>query len=62
MVDPDVHFHIIPCYSHNIYFETEKFTVFGWLVLPNFLDINKISKKTFNQLLTVLKREFENNV
>ena len=62
MVDPDVHFHIIPRYSHDIYFEKEKFTDFGWPALPNLLEINKISKKTFNQLLALLKGEFENNV
>ena len=61
MVDPEVHYHIIPRYSYDIEFEKEKFTDFGWPALPNLLEINKISKKTFNLLLALLKGEFQNN-
>ena len=62
MVDPEVHYHIIPRYSHDIEFEKEKLSDFGWPALPKLLEINKISKKTFNQLLDLLKGKFQNNV
>lgn len=61
MVDPEVHYHIIPRYSYEIEFEKEKFTDFGWPALPNLLEINRITKKTFNQLLAILKEKFQNN-
>jgi diadenosine tetraphosphate (Ap4A) HIT family hydrolase len=60
MVDPEVHYHIIPRYSKNILFEGKLFKDFGWPYAPSFSQINKIDssleKKLLEELISCFKR------
>ena len=51
MIDPNVHFHIIPRYSDNKIFEGKTFTDNGWPGLPSFSSINKVNEKLFLNLV-----------
>ena len=62
MVDPEVHYHIIPRYSHEVKFKEVKFSDFGWPGLPKFSEINNISKNTFGIILLILMEKFSKNV
>ncbi|MDH5479389.1 MAG: HIT family protein [Nitrosomonas sp.] len=50
MVDPDVHFHIIPRYAQTKKFANKEFIDAGWPAAPNLGYINKTDEKT-NQLI-----------
>lgn len=50
MVDPDVHFHVIPRYAHSLQFTGQEFTDAGWPGVPNFSQINPTDSAT-NQLI-----------
>lgn len=41
MVDPDVHFHVIPRYANSQSFEGQDFIDAGWPGVPNFSQINQ---------------------
>ncbi len=41
MVDPDVHFHVIPRYAQTRQFADMEFIDAGWPAMPNFGQINK---------------------
>jgi diadenosine tetraphosphate (Ap4A) HIT family hydrolase len=41
MVDPDVHFHVLPRYAQPKHFADMEFTDTGWPTMPNLSQINK---------------------
>ncbi|TXI18008.1 MAG: HIT family protein [Nitrosomonas sp.] len=41
MVDPDVHFHVIPRYAQPTQFANQEFTDTGWPAMPNLGQVNK---------------------
>ena len=55
MVDPDVHFHIIPRYSTPQEFHTQQFFDHGWPGPPNLKMGNETSRATQHELLGFLK-------
>ena len=57
MVDPNVHFHILPRYSKLIYKEKE-YTDFGWPGKPNLDKKVEIEKNTMNDLISDLASKF----
>lgn len=50
MVDPDVHFHVIPRYAQPRQFGNMEFIDAGWPAMPNLGQINK-TDATINQLI-----------
>ena len=50
MVDPNVHFHVIPRYSKSITFKGITFKDYGWPGIPDFANHNQISSKLFMDL------------
>ncbi|MCE7914107.1 MAG: HIT family protein [Nitrosomonas sp. PRO4] len=50
MVDPDVHFHVIPRYAQPKQFANQEFTDTGWPAMPNLGQINK-TDVTANRLI-----------
>ncbi|MEK7301676.1 MAG: HIT domain-containing protein [Pseudomonadota bacterium] len=50
MVDPDVHFHVIPRYAQPRQFANMEFADAGWPAMPNLGQINKTDAMT-NQLI-----------
>lgn len=50
MVDPDVHFHVIPRYAQPRQFANMEFVDAGWPAMPNLGQINKTDAMT-NQLI-----------
>lgn len=50
MVDPDVHFHVIPRYAQPRQFANMEFADTGWPAMPNLGQINKTDAMT-NQLI-----------
>jgi diadenosine tetraphosphate (Ap4A) HIT family hydrolase len=51
MVDPDVHFHIIPRYAKAKYFNGLEFIDFGWPGAPDFHRPNETDAKTNQQII-----------
>jgi glycerol-3-phosphate cytidylyltransferase len=66
MVDPHVHFHIIPRYSEQRKFERHMFIDLGWPVQPNLDFTNDIKPTTFKNLkeemIQAFKPKSDNNV
>jgi len=58
MLDPEVHFHIIPRYSTEQRFKLIKFKDAGWPGLPDLTLPNKISRDVFKSLFSILKSAF----
>ena len=58
MIDPDVHFHVIPRYSKTLEFNNIEFNDYGWSGLPELSQINIIDKESF----TKLKERIRNNI
>jgi glycerol-3-phosphate cytidylyltransferase len=58
MVDPEVHFHIIPRYESAIEFCEKIFTDTDWPRPPNLSNYTKLSSTYFNELLITLKSDF----
>lgn len=58
MVDPDVHFHVIPRYETARIFSGQTFTDHGWPGPPDLATINTTDAERNNQILTVLKAEW----
>lgn len=55
MVDPEVHFHVIPRYSKRLVFNKKSFLDLGWPKLPDLNYTNKIDIKTRNKLINTIK-------
>ncbi|MDQ3186516.1 MAG: HIT family protein [Pseudomonadota bacterium] len=51
MVDPDVHFHIIPRYAKARYFNGQEFSDFGWPGAPNLHRPNETNAKTNRHII-----------
>lgn len=58
MVDPEVHFHIIPRYSSDKEFGGAMFKDFAWPKKPDIDIINKIDREVFKKLTSVLREGF----
>ena len=58
MVDPDVHFHVIPRYEELRTFSGQEFTDHGWSGPPDLANINSTSAERNNQILTALKTDW----
>ncbi len=59
MVDPHLHFHVIPRYSKNLQFNGSEFIDHGWPKHPNMLNVNATDATTMDnikaQLISGLK-------
>ena len=55
MVDPDVHFHVIPRYAEPRTFCGQAFTDHGWPGPPDLATLNATGTELNHQLLTALK-------
>lgn len=60
MVDPEVHFHIIPRYETPVEFCNKVFKDTDWPKPPNLLQSIDFSEVYFNELLTTLRSDFNN--
>jgi len=58
MVDPNVHFHVIPRYSESKFFRKVIFIDFGWPGIPELSKCNQVSNKLFTDLREELKKAF----
>ena len=58
MVDPDVHFHVIPRYREARTFSDQEFMDHGWPSPPDLTNINVTGTERNNQILTALKRDW----
>ena len=56
MVDPEVHFHVIPRYDTAQTFSQQQFLDQGWPGPPLFKNSNEISEKVTQDILTHLKK------
>jgi diadenosine tetraphosphate (Ap4A) HIT family hydrolase len=59
MVDDEVHYHVIPRYSHNIIWNGVNFGDNGWPGLVNFSSVNVIDGKNKTKLKALLISKFE---
>jgi diadenosine tetraphosphate (Ap4A) HIT family hydrolase len=55
MVDPDVHFHVIPRYATERSFAGVKFTDPGWPGIPDLSRKNTVSDDTMQQMLSHIR-------
>lgn len=58
MVDPEVHYHIIPRYSKIKEWNSLKFYDFGWPKTPNLKRFNDLSDKDIIELKEFIKNKF----
>ncbi|MFA4937169.1 MAG: HIT family protein [Patescibacteria group bacterium] len=58
MVDPEVHFHVIPRYSESKEFAGTVFKDAGWPVAPELDKVNEVNQEIFNKLTRLLKEKF----
>ena len=56
MIDPNVHFHVIPRYSKSITFKGITFKDYGWPGIPDIANHNQVSSKLFMDLKGELKK------
>lgn len=61
MVDPHVHYHVIPRYSKNQSFEDQIFEDTGWPTLPDLAHSHEISPQAFLSLRDALRNAWPNN-
>lgn len=59
MVDPEVHYHIIPRYSEQKYFKDTLFEDKGWPGLPALSEPNMIDKKLQKKIITYLRDKID---
>ena len=60
MVDPNVHFHVIPRYSAAKAFDGQDFEDTGWPKLPDMASSHDVTDKTRNALLNHLQENWAN--
>jgi len=58
MVDPDVHFHVIPRYEKLRTFSGQAFTDHGWPGPPDLAKLNITGSERNTQILTALKMDW----
>jgi len=59
MVDDEVHYHIVPRYSHDKIFDDIIFKDNDWKGPPNFNEFNKIDNETRKNLIKLIKNSLE---
>lgn len=59
MVDPEVHFHVIPRYADEKTFDGVKFADPGWPAIPNLGSSNALEANQFEGLRAALARNFK---
>lgn len=62
MVDPHVHFHVIPRYNSNKTKHGVEFKDIGWPLTPNLKSYTKLDKNQFTQLLRDIKNGFTSGI
>ena len=55
MVDPEVHYHVIPRYSKSLLFNKKSFLDTGWPKLPELNYTNNIDINTRNKLINTIR-------
>ena len=55
MVDPDVHFHVIPRYAQVQSFEGQEFHDYGWSGPPDFKQVNPTVSEMNRKILSTFK-------
>jgi diadenosine tetraphosphate (Ap4A) HIT family hydrolase len=60
MIDPEVHYHIVPRYKMDINFHGVLFKDTGWPSLPDFSNINDVTSEVKCLLLNKIKNRFDN--
>lgn len=58
MVDPEVHFHLIPRYSEDRSFSSIIFKDSGWPALPELGHVNEVPDEIMAELVTMLQIQF----
>ena len=58
MVDPNVHFHVIPRYAESKVFNGSVFNDFGWPGIPELSKHNQVSSESLRDLREELKKAF----
>ena len=58
MVDPFIHYHIIPRYKSKMMFNKVEFSDTGYPGLINFDEVTKLKKNNFDKLVRHLKEIF----
>ena len=58
MVDPDVHFHVIPRYADSRAFSGQEFTDHGWPGPPDLARVNVTDTARNQQVIAALKTEW----
>jgi len=58
MIDPEVHFHVLPRYADKQEFEGRTFVDQGWPMAPDLSASNEISAASFEKLVSILKATF----
>jgi diadenosine tetraphosphate (Ap4A) HIT family hydrolase len=61
MVDPDVHFHVLPRYAGPRTFDGQDFSDFGWPGPPDLAKSNPVGQDTQHNLLATLRTLFTAN-
>jgi glycerol-3-phosphate cytidylyltransferase len=61
MIDPHVHFHIIPRYSNPKEFNKNRFYDNGWPLFPDFSSVSKLKENSFESLIDYLKSAFNSD-
>lgn len=58
MVDPEVHFHVIPRYDTPRLFSQQQFLDHGWPGAPLLKNSNEISEEVYQEILSHLKKNW----
>jgi diadenosine tetraphosphate (Ap4A) HIT family hydrolase len=62
MVDPDVHFHVIPRYAQAQTFEGQEFHDYSWPGPPDLKQVNPTVPEMNQKILSTLKTALENDI
>ena len=62
MVDPDVHFHVIPRYAQVQSFEGQEFHDYGWSGPPDFKQVNPTVSEMNRKILSTFKTALEHTI
>jgi diadenosine tetraphosphate (Ap4A) HIT family hydrolase len=62
MVDPDVHFHVIPRYQHQTSFRHQQFFDHGWPGPPSLKHPNETSQEINEEIVRHLKKNWDQSI
>lgn len=62
MVDPDVHFHVIPRYAQVQMFEGQEFHDYGWSGPPDLKQVNQTKVEMNQKIICTLKTAFKRGI